>query len=39
MIYTKFFVNTIHLIVQKIDNIMHIYIKKKFANIWVKNII
>ena len=33
MIYIKFFINIFHLIVQKIDNIKYIYIKKKFVKV------
>lgn len=33
MLYTKIFINVFHLIIQKIDNVIYIYIERKFANL------
>ena len=33
MIHTKFFVNAIYLIIQKIDNEIYVYIEKKYPNV------
>ena len=39
MIHAKFLVYAVYLIVQKINNIMHVYTERKFANMRAKNTI
>lgn len=39
MIPANFYKNTVLLLVQKLDNVMHVYIEKKFANVFSKNTI
>lgn len=39
MRYTKFLKSAIHSTILKIDGIMHIYIEKRFINMFLKNIV